>query len=69
MYRQFQQRLVEHVRNFLKQKYQLELDKIVVEQPPKLELGEFALPLAFELARKLRKAPRKIAEELVAEMP
>ncbi|HEX8925033.1 MAG TPA: arginine--tRNA ligase, partial [Terriglobales bacterium] len=69
MYRQFQQRLIEHVRNFLKQKYQLELEKIVVEQPPKLDLGEFALPLAFELARKLRKAPRKIAEELVAEIP
>src|SRR5208282_1131275 len=26
----------------------------------------YALPLAFELARKLRKAPRKIAEEIVA---
>src|ERR1022692_1807762 len=39
---------------------------IVVEQPPKIEFGEYALPLAFELARKLRKAPRKIAEEIVA---
>src|SRR5208337_2510163 len=37
-----------------------------VEQPPKIEFGEYALPLAFELARKLRKAPRKIAEEIVA---
>src|ERR1019366_10284560 len=26
----------------------------------------YALPIAFELARKLRKAPRKIAEEIVA---
>src|SRR6202158_2678 len=39
---------------------------IVVEQPPKIEFGEYALPIAFELARKLRKAPRKIAEEIVA---
>ncbi len=31
-----------------------------------MELGEYALPLAFELAKKLRKAPRKIAEEIVA---
>ena len=45
---------------------QLELPKIVIEQPPKVEFGEYALPLAFELAKKLRKAPRKIAEEIVA---
>ena len=41
-----------------------DLPKIVVEQPPKVEFGEYALPLAFELAKKLRKAPRKIAEEI-----
>jgi len=45
--------------------YDLDLPKIVVEQPPKVELGEYAMPLAFELAKKLRKAPRKIAEEIV----
>src|ERR1700756_5199119 len=39
---------------------------VVVEQPPQIEFGEYALPLAFELAKKLRKAPRKIAEEIVA---
>ncbi len=39
---------------------------VVVEQPPKVEMGDYALPLAFELARKLRKAPKKIAEEIVA---
>src|SRR5438105_4190995 len=32
----------------------------------RVELGEYALPLAFDLAKKLRKAPRKIAEEIVA---
>ena len=56
------------MRAFLKQKYEIELANIVVEQPPKIELGEFALPVSFELARRLRKAPRKIAEEIVAEM-
>lgn len=45
--------------------YQVELENVVVEQPPNVGLGEYALPLAFELAKKLRKAPRKIAEELV----
>jgi arginyl-tRNA synthetase len=54
------------VREFLQRTYQLEIANIVIEQPPKIEFGEYALPIAFELARKLRKAPRKIAEEIVA---
>jgi arginyl-tRNA synthetase len=54
------------MREFLRRQYGLELERIVVEQPPKVEFGEYALPLAFELAKKLRKAPRKIAEEIVA---
>jgi arginyl-tRNA synthetase len=69
VYRQLQRRLVSHVREFLRAKYQVEMETVVVEQPPKIEFGEFALPLSFELARKLRKAPRKIAEEIVAEIP
>ena len=57
------------MRAFLREKYQIELANIVIEQPPKVEMGEFALPLSFELAKRLRKAPRKIAEEIVAELP
>ena len=68
MYLLLQNRLIAQVRAFLKQKYGIELANIVVEQPPKIELGEFALPVSFELARTLRKAPRKIADEIVAEM-
>ena len=66
MYLQFQQRLAEGVRVFLRQKYQLDLPTIVVEQPPSIQYGEYALPLSFELAKKLRKPPRKIAEVIVA---
>ena len=66
MYRTFQQQLAERVRDFLRRQYDVDLANIVIEQPPKVELGEYALPLAFELARKLRKPPRKIAEEIVA---
>jgi arginyl-tRNA synthetase len=66
MYRHLQQRLAERVRDFLRAEYQLELESIVVEQPPRVEMGEYALPLAFDLARRLRKAPRKIAEEMAA---
>jgi arginyl-tRNA synthetase len=66
LYRYLERRLVEHLREFLRRTYDLESANIVVEQPPKIEFGEYALPIAFELARKLRKAPRKIAEEIVA---
>jgi arginyl-tRNA synthetase len=66
VYRHLQQVLARHVREFLRRQYALEVEQIVIEQPPKVELGEYALPLAFELAKKLRKAPRKIAEEVVA---
>ncbi len=65
MYRHLERRLAQHVREFLRRTYDLDLAKIVIEQPPKVEFGEYALPLAFELAKRLRKAPRKIAEEIV----
>jgi arginyl-tRNA synthetase len=66
LYRHLERRLTQTIREFLQQTYSIELPRIVIEQPPKVEFGEYALPLAFELAKKLRKAPRKIAEEVVA---
>lgn len=64
MYRHLERRLAQHIRDFLRRFYDIDLPKIVIEQPPRVELGEYALPLAFELARKLRQPPRKIAEEI-----
>ena len=66
MYRHLERRLAQQIREFLRRRHDLDLPKIVIEQPPRVELGEYALPLAFELAKKLRKPPRKIAEEIVA---
>ncbi len=65
MYRTFQQRLATQMAAFLRAKYDLELPQLVVEQPPRVELGEYALPLCFELAKKLRRAPKQIAQEIV----
>ena len=42
------------------------LPQLPIEYPPKRELGDLATPVAFELARRLRKAPRAIAQELAA---
>ena len=43
-----------------------ECPAIVIDYPPTRELGDLALPLAFELARRLRKSPKLIAEEVAA---
>jgi arginyl-tRNA synthetase len=37
---------------------------IVIETPPRRALGDLAVPVAFELARRLRQAPRAIAQTL-----
>jgi len=44
--------------------FDTEPPRLVLETPPKVELGDLACPVAFELARRLRRPPRKIAEEL-----
>ena len=44
------------------------LANIPVETPPRRALGDLSVPLAFELARRLRKAPRLIAQEIVASL-
>jgi len=66
VYLREQKKLLERLRAVLREKFQIELDTISIEQPPEIKFGEYALPVAFELARKLKKAPRKIAEEIVA---
>jgi arginyl-tRNA synthetase len=44
------------------------LAAIPVEAPPRRAMGDVAVPLAFELARRLRKAPRAIAQEIVGRL-
>ncbi|HEY4906370.1 MAG TPA: arginine--tRNA ligase, partial [Candidatus Acidoferrum sp.] len=59
--------LVERLRTGLaahiREKYGVEL-AVVLERPPKIEMGEAASPVCFELAKRLKKAPRMIAQEI-----
>jgi arginyl-tRNA synthetase len=59
--------LVERLRAALaahiREKYGVEL-AVVLERPPKIEMGEAASPVCFELAKRLKKAPRAIAQEI-----
>jgi len=66
VYLELQKRLGATLRAVLKTKYDLEIENIPLETPPDLQFGELATPIAFELARKLRKAPKIIAQEIVS---
>ena len=68
MYRTIQLSLQARIQAILHAKYDITLAQFAVEQPPNIALGELALPVAFELAKRLRKAPRAIATELAAEL-
>ncbi|MBN9616879.1 MAG: arginine--tRNA ligase [Acidobacteriales bacterium 59-55] len=68
MYRTIQQSLLARIQAILLAKYDIALATLAIEQPPNIALGEVALPVAFELAKRLRKAPRAIATELAAEL-
>ena len=41
------------------------LPQLVWNQPPKVQLGDLASPVAFELAKRVKKAPAEIARELI----
>jgi arginyl-tRNA synthetase len=56
-------RLRDALAKHIRAKYGVELP-IVLERPPKIELGEAASPVCFELAKRLKKAPRQIAQEI-----
>ena len=68
MVRTIQLLLQSRIQAILLAKYDVTLSQLAVEQPPNISLGELALPVAFELAKRLRKAPRAIAAELAAEL-
>ena len=52
----------------IRQHYQQDVT-IVTEKPPRIEMGEAATPVCFELAKRLKRAPRQIAQEIAAKLP
>ena len=52
----------------IREKYGVELT-VALEKPPKLDLGEAASPVCFELAKRLKRAPRQIAQEIATSFP
>jgi arginyl-tRNA synthetase len=68
VYLELQKRLAGHLRDALQRKYDVMIENVPVEIPPDLKFGELATPIALQLARTLRKAPKIIAQEIVAEL-
>ncbi|HMD41963.1 MAG TPA: arginine--tRNA ligase [Candidatus Acidoferrum sp.] len=68
MYQTVVNRLREALTAQVRERYGVEVD-VVLERPPKLELGETASPMCFELAKRLKKAPRIIAQEIADTLP
>src|SRR5215467_13961614 len=58
-------RLKSALRSAIQSHWNIDPPEIVLNQTPRVELGELATPVAFELARQLKKAPRVIAQELI----
>ena len=64
LYRYLESRLAERVVECLQKRHPgVQLPAVVIDQPPKVELGDYAIPL-FPFAKPLRSAPLKIAEEI-----
>lgn len=51
----------------LKSKFNVDAP-VSLEQPKQSSFGELAVPIAFQLARQLKRAPRQIADELVHDL-
>ncbi|MFZ0535321.1 MAG: arginine--tRNA ligase, partial [Candidatus Sulfotelmatobacter sp.] len=66
LYRRLEQHLTQSITRFLAERNPgVNLPRVVIEQPPKVELGDFAIPI-FPFAKPLRSAPLKIAETIRA---
>lgn len=65
MYQPIEKRVREALAAFIRAKYGIEIN-VVAERPPKIEMGEIASPVCFELAKRLKRAPRQIAQEIAA---
>ncbi len=63
MFQDIEAKLCAAVESYVQAKLVTNL-KVVLEQPRQSSFGELAIPVAFQLARQLKRPPKQIAEEL-----
>jgi arginyl-tRNA synthetase len=64
----YQKDLADRIRGAVSDAFGVTLGEILVQTTPRLDLGDMALPLAFDLAKKIGRKPRDIAQELVQQL-
>jgi arginyl-tRNA synthetase len=63
VYKAVDDRIRKALRHHIHERYKTDVP-VVTERPPKLSMGEVASPLCFELAKRLKKPPRGLAQEI-----
>jgi arginyl-tRNA synthetase len=63
----FSSRIRAALATHIRQHYQQDV-AIVTEKPPRIEMGEVSSPVCFELAKRLKRAPRQIAQEIAMKL-
>jgi arginyl-tRNA synthetase len=63
VYKAFEDRVRKALRHHIHERYKTDVP-VVTERPPKLAMGEIASPVCFELAKRLKKPPRALAQEI-----
>ncbi len=63
MYKAVDDRIRKALRHHIHERYKTDVP-VVTERPPKLAMGEVASPVCFELAKRLKKPPRALAQEI-----
>ena len=63
MYKSLDDRIRKALRHHIHERYHVDVP-VVTERPPRLNMGEVASPVCFELAKRLKKPPRALAQEI-----
>jgi len=69
LYLNLQKSVSERISSVVEAEFGLKIEPPMLDTPPNLELGDLSCAACFDLAKKLRQAPRKIAEQLAAKFP
>ena len=65
---EIQKNLSESVRAAVKAAFDVPLESVTFQYPPRPELGDLAITAPFDLAKTLRRKPREVAERLSADL-
>lgn len=63
MYKAIDERIRKALRHHIRERYKTDVG-VTTERPPRLAMGEVASPVCFELAKRLKKPPRALAQEI-----